>query len=86
MIDDYCRHSTLGLRAFSGIVDDEWIKVRQEPKTESRVIILAERHTAAWQPFEVPVFAKMHNGMRSVNFPNPKIEREILRRRRQSRL
>jgi len=47
--------------------------------------LLAERNAASRQPFKVAMFAEMHNGMRAKDFTNPKIKREIFRRRRQRR-
>jgi hypothetical protein len=35
----------LGLRAFSRVVDDERIEMRQRPKAKLRIIVRAERHT-----------------------------------------
>src|ERR1700732_2351322 len=85
MVDDHGSCTALGLRALAGVVHDEWIQMRQRPQTKGWVISLTKRDAASRQPFEIAVFAEMHDGMRAKDFTNPKIKRKIFRRRRKRR-
>ena len=84
MIDNDGSGSPLGLRAFSRVVDDERIEMRQRSKTKPWIIIRAKRNTPARQPFQISMLAEMHHRVRAECFANPEIESEIFRWWRQS--
>jgi hypothetical protein len=65
----------LGLRAFSRVVDDERIEMRQRPKAKLRIIVRAERHTSTRQPLQISMFAEMDNRVGAERFSDPKIKR-----------
>src|SRR5208283_5629122 len=61
VIDNDGSGSPLGLRAFSRVVDNKRIKMRQWSETKPRIIILAKGNTSAGQPFQIPMLTEMHN-------------------------
>jgi hypothetical protein len=82
VIDNDGSGSPLGLRAFSRVVDNERIKMRQWPKTKPRIIIPAKRNTSAGQPFQISMLTEVHNRVRAECFANPEIKSEIFGGRR----
>jgi hypothetical protein len=82
VIDNNGGGAPLGLRTCSWIVDDEGIEMRQGSKAKPRIVILAERNTAAGQPFQISMLSKMDHCVRAEGLANPEIESEIFGRRR----
>ena len=81
VVHDHGGGATLGLRALSGVVDDERIQVRQRPQHTLRKILRAERDTASGKPFKIAVLAEMNDGVGGKMLMNPVIEREVIRGR-----
>ncbi len=86
MIDDHGAHAPLGLGAFSGVVDDEWIDVGQRPQGRFGKAFGRQRHRLARQPFQVSVLAHMDHGVGVKTPPEPGVKGEIVVRRHQVRV
>jgi hypothetical protein len=85
VVDDHGGRAALGLHAFARIVDDEGIDVRQGPKDRLREARVGQADRLAGQPFEVAVLADMHDRVGAKGDPQPKVEGQVVVRRRQIR-
>ena len=84
---DYDRLSPpFGLRPLTGIVNDEWIEVRQGRKHGFREAFGRQGQRLSGEPFERAVLAQMNHGVGSELFGEPRICREIAVRRHQCRI
>ena len=83
MIDDNGLRAALGLGAFPGIIDDEWIEMGHRTERHFREACLGQRQGLARQPFEITVFAQVDHRMGGEVLSQPGIEGEIAVRRHQ---
>ena len=83
MIDDDGGTAALSLRAFTGIVHDEGVDVRQGPECCFRKTRARERQRLAGQPLHIAVLAHMDHGMGIERAAQPAVERQVAVRRRQ---
>jgi len=69
VVDDHRTCTAFGLGAFAGIIDDEGIDVGCGAKDRFGPAILAKGHGFAGQPFEVSMFAHVHDCVRAPVVP-----------------
>ena len=81
VVDDDGRGAPLGRRALAGIVDDERIDVGQGTERDLRKALLRQRQCLARQPFQIAVFADVHDRMRPERFAQPAVEGQMPVRR-----
>ena len=83
MVDDHGLRTTLGLGAFTRIVDNEWIDVGRGAKDGFGHAVLRQRNRFARKPFEVAVFAHVDNRVGTLDVAQPDVKGEIIVRRRE---
>ena len=80
MINDHGLGAPLGLGAFAGVIDDKGVDMRHRPQNSFGQAFLAQRQSFTGQPFQIAMFAQMHNRMRALAVAQPKIEGQIVMR------
>ena len=86
MVYDHRRGAALGLGAFTGIIDNEGIKLRQGAMGNFGVAVLAQTIGLARQPFQIAMLAIVDNGVDAELKLQPEIKREVAMGRHQGRV
>ena len=85
VIDDHRSGAALGLGAFAGIVDDKGIGMGQWPQHRLGPAGFRQGKRLAREPFQIAMFAHMHDCIGGKALAQPGIEGQVIMRRHQIR-